>query len=630
MKRPSQHVFTIVDDIVDEQAEQRLRDALKASPFPFDTVPGIHFASIVILPGQADLRSRPKLVLECNIDGAIGPFLQRLESAGIARVFQSCVGFTPDCNVAAYLRRHKRRPHLFHIGTPFRSVTSIRDDARERAHLSKYLNPAMRRVAATTLHRAAPGMSEWWTWEVLKPWAAALAFVSILLQAYLATRVQWHALGRLDAWYVGVVFALAALATLAGSLKLWLTSSPALREAVVEATIALVATALVEAILIRCGVRGVTLVVVAIVGVAAAVWRVREAVGRRRTMQLAEMRTAEGRSAPMEVLPPILAPARESPVFWRRLLAWSPWVLTAILMTAAFHRVMQHVRWVTVGVAALAFLEAVWITTLAGWPARGHWIGWSRKPVAFIIGNAAVAFLVAKFLLLTIPPSGWLAFVLNVAFVAQFFLSWSLMLPTPEPAARRRPSRPALERQLEQEDRGVQNHMAAVVPLPGGALRAWSLRAFLWLLNWFFFRSVLPDLYKGKLFGVPTVHFCQWVLLDNRNYLFLSNYDHSWSAYLDDFGANLATGLQKIWGQGIDMPGFADVELFKQYARFTMFPYAQWYSAYPRLSTRHIWNNEQIRCRLAADGPEEQRVKAMRRFSAAPKSLPGFLHARTR
>ena len=172
--------------------------------------------------------------------------------------------------------------------------------------------------------------------------------------------------------------------------------------------------------------------------------------------------------------------------------------------------------------------------------------------------------------------------------------------------------------------------MAALVQLPPHWFRTGSIKFFLWILSVFFFRSWLPDLFRGKLFGVPTVHFCQWVLIDDRNYLFFSNYDHSWNAYLDDFGATIANGLQKIWGQGVNNPGFADVEAFKRYARSTMVTYERWYQAYPGLSLRQIWNNEQIRRRAATARSEEQTLEVLRRCGAAPKTLPDFFHARIR
>src|SRR5581483_11499542 len=104
------------------------------------------------------------------------------------------------------------------------------------------------------------------------------------------------------------------------------------------------------------------------------------------------------------------------------------------------------------------------------------------------------------------------------------------------------------------------------------------------------------------------------------NYLFLSNYDHSWTTYLDDFGVELNVGIQKIWGQGRGNPGTQpqNLERFKQFARSTMVPHRLWYQAYPGLTVRQIWNNENIRVALVRKADEERVVKALRRFGAAP------------
>ena len=72
------------------------------------------------------------------------------------------------------------------------------------------------------------------------------------------------------------------------------------------------------------------------------------------------------------------------------------------------------------------------------------------------------------------------------------------------------------------------------------------------------------------------------------------------------------------------------MEAFKRYARSTMVTYEQWYQAYPGLSLRQIWNNEQIRRRAATARSEEQTLEVLRRCGAAPKTLPDFFHARIR
>ena len=167
---------------------------------------------------------------------------------------------------------------------------------------------------------------------------------------------------------------------------------------------------------------------------------------------------------------------------------------------------------------------------------------------------------------------------------------------------------------LDAEDRDVQNHMSALVRIEPVWYRLWTLRAFLWLLQRLYYRVFLT---KGKLVSIPTVHFAQWVLLDRGRFLFLSNYDHSWSRYLDDFGVRIGDGIVKLWGQGIGFPGISNLTQFKEYARSTMVPHAVWYSAYPGLTVRQIWTNQKLRTDLFSDSSDEEAADRLGRLAAA-------------
>ena len=169
---------------------------------------------------------------------------------------------------------------------------------------------------------------------------------------------------------------------------------------------------------------------------------------------------------------------------------------------------------------------------------------------------------------------------------------------------------------------------ALVASVGTSRIRTISLRIFLWSLDSIFYRALLPDVWRGKLFGIPTVHSAQWVLLDDGQFLFLSNYDHSFTTYLNDFGTQIPSGIQKIWGTCAGNPGMNDVERFKLFVRKAMVPHQVWYRAYEDVSVRRIWNNEHIRRNLAFDaGDEMQMLATLRRFGGAPKLVPGITHA---
>src|SRR2546422_151977 len=105
---------------------------------------------------------------------------------------------------------------------------------------------------------------------------------------------------------------------------------------------------------------------------------------------------------------------------------------------------------------------------------------------------------------------------------------------------------------VEREDRThiVQNHMASITLVKPGPFRQFTLRGMLWLVN-----LVARVSTKGKLYGIPGIHFAHWSLIDNgRRLLFVSNFDGSWENYLDDFIDKASVGLTAIWSNTIGFP----------------------------------------------------------------------------
>ena len=628
----TQRVFTIVTDIT-PGGEATIESTLRDHPFDFGSFRMLHFACFVILPAAKLDLPTSKLVLECNIDGSAEAFLDELaRSPRLADIYSSCDGFDA-AGARAYLRKHLKWPNLFHVGAPYRSVQSIQDDERVCEEYATTVKDVAALELGSALRRSPAGVAEWWNWELIKPWVAGgLLVLAVAALGWVSNVTLNTALEGFDRWLLIGFYASMFLISSFATAKLWVNSRPELRRPVaLPFWIGFVAL-LIAWRLGRVHWRAAALTVS--IG-ALLVWHlVREQAERWRNVRLAAMRVVESGSSPMAPFAH-LAISRDlsGPSLGVRagewLKRWWPWL--AILVTAwvIFRIAVPHPRILLTALTALGFLDALWVATLCGWPENGCLTGWHPKVIGYIAGVTLVSWLLVKFQFLTWGNNEGLKTGLFVIVTVIAFLgAWSVLLPAP-PSAPNRVSRGDLDRLVVQEDRDVQNHMAAVVPLPPLRFRTLSIKFFLRVLSAFFFHSVLPDLYAGKLFGVPTVHFCQWVLIDDRNYLFFSNYDLSWNAYLDDFGATIASGLQKIWGQGINNPGFADVEEFKRYARKTMVPYQQWYQAYPGVTLRQIWSNARIRRRAAAGG-EEQTVEVLRRCSSAPKTLPDFLHARLR
>ena len=128
---------------------------------------------------------------------------------------------------------------------------------------------------------------------------------------------------------------------------------------------------------------------------------------------------------------------------------------------------------------------------------------------------------------------------------------------------------------------------------------------------------------KGKLSGIPSIHFAHWSLIDeDRHLLFMSNFDGSWESYLGDFIDKAAVGLTAVWSNTVEFPrtrllalrGATDGPRFRQWARAHQCRTDVWYSAYPDLSMPAIDNNSAIREGLFAPLDPEETQQWLRRL----------------
>jgi hypothetical protein len=510
----SHSVFTIVTTVRPDK-EQDLRDllaAVRADPFhnahlSFGDFPCVHFASFTIFPdkegGQPTL-----LVFENNIDGDYREYLTdlaRRSLPGLTAIYRCCqepLTGTDSAAMRRYLMKHRRAPHLYHVGTPYRRATTVRADKE----LQQFLDQKADLLAEAG--QQSPSM----VWQMLR----TAASVPTAAPSDQVARIDWTTKqitwtpnpesrwpSRLLNWLIALALGLGAVALLA----------------------------------------------------------------------------------------------------WLNLLFWpSQTRLTAMLVL-------------------LFTVLGVWTSILIGWPVRRQW----RHPLNIVIWFGVIGWAVSLIpegfrlvgLSFQVRGTTWIAPSLLALFAVIVLgrLRGMWTLPTPE-LDRPVPSATKLTELTRQEDHDVNNHMSAIVPLRPGLYRRISLWILLWTLKCTWFRTVLRDIYKGRLFNFATVHFAQWVMLDDTRYLFLSNFDHSWSRYLDDFGF-ITFGLARLWGQGKRSPGLSSLEHFKNFSRTWMEPYEVWYRAYPDTSVTQIWNNEKIRQGLLAGADDAGSRQLLARLVAS-------------
>jgi len=642
-------VFVVAAPITEtEEVLKNLRDRLRQLPIDvFKTLPMVHFASFVVLE-RTTLAGPPLLVMECNIDGSADDFFRALlekHRFQVDGIFGCCVDYSAaeaDADKLRYWHRYKRQPQLFHVGAPWRSVSAIQEDRSLRKRFDTDLKAAIGGSMMADIAVPPAGQREYWAWERFEPWAAWLLGIGGSAAAwwlYVMTGQSPSIPGWLKVALTAIYAAL-GLKALLGGVALWTDALPEVRARVRPWLwwLAFVAAAAWVGWLLHERAPRTAIGLPAAVAVAFLI-NAGAAIGRYANERLAAVRVnADG--TPISDIWSRLSNPRvvyRSETDWaQRFQAWAWWFVvyfSIALMIWLAHKYASRAG-VILFIGTLFFGKAVWLAVLAGWPAEKATGPDRARIILFVILAPIGAMAVSSLLMvLTWPPwvPTWLQLGLfTLLVIIAIFSLWSMPLPSPTPEhVPRRGSQ--LEEVAGQEDYGVQNHMTAVVVLrTDHRFRVPALRAFLLLLNKLFYRCFAPDLYRGKLFGIPTVHFAQWVLLDSRNYLFFSNYDNSWTTYLDDFGEVLAAGLQKVWGQGAGNPGIKDLSRFKEYARTTMVPHAFWYSAYPGLTVRQVWNNRELRRAVSRATGEEAMVSAVRRLAMAPRALPDVYHGRVR
>ena len=179
-----------------------------------------------------------------------------------------------------------------------------------------------------------------------------------------------------------------------------------------------------------------------------------------------------------------------------------------------------------------------------------------------------------------------------------FVLRWKEKHDIPQTTPANREHEKAL---LETELRpnSVQTHMSSITIVKPGPFRRWTLRTVLFLIELAARVSV-----KGNLFGIATIHFAHWSLIDGgRRLVFLSNFDGSWENYLDDFIDKVSAGLTGVWSNTTGFPrtkflffeGTRNGPRFKATTRDKQTPTTVWYTAYPHLTVQNIDNNSAIR-----------------------------------
>lgn len=211
-------------------------------------------------------------------------------------------------------------------------------------------------------------------------------------------------------------------------------------------------------------------------------------------------------------------------------------------------------------------------------------LGWQTRNFLNLIGVPFALLLLSPLLLLALPLYIWV--------LRSRELTDPEITPRPDPAH--------VARITPTEDHDVTNPYLVLGSLKPGLFRRWNAVFLLWLLD-YFARHVYTG---GRLGRVRTIHFARFVFVDDqRRMMFISNYDGTLDAYMDDFVNKVGWGLNLMFSNGLGYPrtdwvldGGAKLEQkFKYYVRRHQMPTAVWYKAYPGLTIFDMTRNTLIR-----------------------------------
>jgi len=121
----------------------------------------------------------------------------------------------------------------------------------------------------------------------------------------------------------------------------------------------------------------------------------------------------------------------------------------------------------------------------------------------------------------------------------------------------------------------------------------------------FFIGTYVPPL-TAKLRKLSFIHFARWTLLDHlqgedlrRTHLFFeSNFNGTWSQYIDAFSYVVPRELGAIWRWCFGFPGPIPAADFKDVIARHEYPASHYYSAYPEASTAMVLGALEVKEKL--------------------------------
>jgi len=232
---------------------------------------------------------------------------------------------------------------------------------------------------------------------------------------------------------------------------------------------------------------------------------------------------------------------------------------------------------------------------------------WAKKPASkpsifWKLGHDCRAIIVAVIFLVLLP------------LIIPFVIIWLILILFTEMSERDVKyefDKKHIREIVERETAMVQCQFSAMGNIKPGWIRQQTMMFLLRMTNF-----LAPYIYtKGKLSGIPTVHFARWIIVnEGRQMIFLSNFDGNSESYLRDFINIAGKQLSLMFCHTVGYPktrlmvfgGADDANGFMKWARKFHTISNVWYSANKEVSVKNIFNNSKIRDGLYGQMTDEE------------------------
>lgn len=144
---------------------------------------------------------------------------------------------------------------------------------------------------------------------------------------------------------------------------------------------------------------------------------------------------------------------------------------------------------------------------------------------------------------------------------------------------------------------------------PISRYRAWINKSIFWLA------PILPKRAFLGLITLSMIHYARWTILNDSSFprlsadqpreklnyrymLFFSNFNGSWTQYVDSFSIAIPTGLNLLWFKNIGWPNSVPETAFNNYVIRNQIWTEHYYNAYPLATSNDVKSAQRVKSAL--------------------------------